>query len=85
MTDDEILAQLRACAPGRTPVEVAERLGQLWRDGLVEGALVMFFVRAFGVPLGVMRNAGGWKRVGDGIRGLSDEEFNELLRPYLPK
>ncbi len=83
MTDDEIVAQLRASAPGSSAVEVALALGHLAPDGLTQGSIVTYFKRAFpGIPLRTLLDAWAWHRVGAG--GLSDSDFDALLRPWWP-
>ncbi|WNG53419.1 hypothetical protein F0U59_00440 [Archangium gephyra] len=83
MTDEEILAALRAERGRLTPVELAERLDQLISGKLSQGYIVMFFKRAFPeIPLRVLLEAGAWARVCGG-EGESDAEFNERLRPWL--
>jgi hypothetical protein len=66
-----------------TPVEIAEVLGQLYEGGLSDRAIVPFFKRAFPqIPLRVLLDSCTWHRV-SGPGGTSDEEFNELLGPWL--
>ncbi|MFY2561652.1 hypothetical protein ACN469_28895 [Corallococcus terminator] len=81
MTDEEILAVLRAEGQGLTAVELAELLERLTGQ-LSHSMIVSYFKRAFpAIPLRVILEAGVWWRVSNG-RG-SDEQFNELLRPWL--
>ena len=80
-SDDEIVARLQREGATRTPVELAELLGSL-AGGLSQGKIVTFFKRAFpAIPLKALLDAGGWHRLSDG--GLSDGEFNALLRPWI--
>lgn len=84
MSDDEILNRLRLARGEATAVELAELLDQLTGGGLSQGSLVMYLGRAFpGIPLRILRAAGAWTRVGG--KGLTDDEFNELLRPWVGK
>ncbi|QSQ26554.1 hypothetical protein JY651_17170 [Pyxidicoccus parkwayensis] len=83
MTDEEILAVLRAKKGRLTPTELAERLDQLTGGKLSHSYIVTFFKRAFPeIPLRVLLEAGVWGRVCGG-KGESDAEFNERLRPWL--
>ncbi len=82
MTDAEIIDALRAEAGRCTAVQLAELLGKSLSGKLTEGAIVTYFKRAFpSVPLRVLRDAGAWNRVSQG--GLSDDDFNKLLRPWI--
>jgi hypothetical protein len=79
---DDIVDALRSAEGVMTPIELAELLDELTEGGLSEGMLVKYFKLAFpAIPLRVMRDACRWKRVSGG--GLTDEAFNELLRPWL--
>jgi len=81
MTDEEILAVLRAEGQGLTAVELAESLKRL-RGQLSQGAIVTYFKRAFpAIPLRVLMEASSWCRLIDGSG--SDEKFNEMLSPWL--
>ena len=84
MTDREITRSLREAAlKGATPVEIADLLDALCDRGLSQTTLVACFKRAFpSVPLRTLLDAGGWHRIGSA--GMTDEEFNELLAPWLP-
>lgn len=82
MMEEEIIASLRSLRGRLTAVELAEFVGTNFADGLSQGSLVTFFQRAFPeIPLRVLLDAGAWHRVSGG--GLSDSEFNVLLRPWL--
>ncbi len=82
MTDDEIVAALRA-PPLGSAVELAERLERLVGAPLGQGSIVTYFKRAFPrLPLSVLMQAVAWHRVCGGS-GLSDDEFNASLAPYL--
>ncbi len=82
MNDEEVLSVLRAEEKQRTPVELAELLGSMIDGGVSHSGIVSYFKRAFPViPLRVLLESGLWHRVGYG--GLSDEGFNELLRPWV--
>lgn len=84
MNDDEIVAILQQDGHRLEPVAVAELLDRLTDGGLSQGAIVTYFKRAFpSIPLRVLLEAGGWCRVGG--RSLSDEQFNELLRPWIKR
>jgi hypothetical protein len=84
MTDEEVLEALRSKRGRQTPVELAELLDRLTGGHRSQGTLVMYFKRAFPeIPLRVVIDASAWSRVRDGVVGLSDAEFNELLRPWL--
>ena len=84
MNDEQIVAVLRSEGPGLTAVELANLLDRLTGGGLSQGAIVTYFKRAFpGIPLRVLLDAGAWTRVSQG--DLSDEQFNELLAPWLRK
>ncbi|WP_224364743.1 hypothetical protein [Hyalangium versicolor] len=84
MNEEEIVTALREQKQQRTAVELAELLDQLTSGGLSQSTLVTYFKRAFpSLPLHILLESGAWSRVSDG--GLSDEEFNRLLRPWLGK
>ena len=81
MTDEEILAAMRACEP-RSAVRVAELLDQLYDGGLCESSMVFFFHRAFpDIPFSVLMKAREWERITN--CDLSDDGFNELLREWI--
>lgn len=83
MNDAEIVAALRAVSPTSSPAQVAEVLNHLLEGQLTQGALITYFRRAFpATPLRALLDAGGWSRVSSG--GLTDEQFNNLLRPWIP-
>jgi hypothetical protein len=82
MTDDEVVAVLRAGHRRLTAVELAELLGRLTGGKLSQGTLVTYFKRAFpDIPLRVLLDAGGWHRVSGG--GLTNEDFDTVLRQWL--
>lgn len=82
MSDDDIIEWLRQEAPQRNGVKMAQLLAELTASGLSERNIVVYFKRAFpAIPLGVLREVGAWSRVGG---KLSDQGFNDLLRPWLP-
>lgn len=83
MTEDEIVRALQAKAErGSSPLQLATLLDELTGGRLSQGTLVTFFKRAFpALPLRVLLDAGAWHRVSDG--GMSDEEFERLLGPYV--
>ena len=83
MKDDEIVKMLRSAgSKGSSAVQLAELLDELTEGGLSDAAIVTYFKRAFpGIPLRVLREAGGWSRVSSG--GVSDDEFNRLIQPWL--
>lgn len=83
MTDDEVIRALQAkAAEGNSPLQVAMLLGEITGGQLSQSTLVTFFKRAFpALPLRVLLDAGAWHKVSGG--GMSDEEFEKLLGPYL--
>lgn len=82
MTDDEILDALRAKRTLLSPVQLAELLDRLTQGRLSQSVLVTYFKRAFpAIPLDVMLASGGWTGVGG--REMTDEQFNEAIRPWL--
>lgn len=82
MNDDAILLAIRETGSPRNAVSVAQRLRGLLGGVLTQGALISYFKRAFPlIPLRVLLDAGGWQRVSNG--GLSDDDFNALLAPWL--
>lgn len=82
MTDDEIVDLLRASAPHRSALELAQLLDELTGGGLSQGSLVTYFKRAFPrIPLRVLLDLGGWERIGGGT--MTDAEFERLLAPWL--
>lgn len=82
MTDDEIIIALRAERSRLTAVGLAELLDRLSEGNLSQSLLITVFHRAFPhIPLRVLLDSGGWHRVSGG--GLSDDEFNQLLNPWL--
>ncbi|WP_140875502.1 hypothetical protein [Myxococcus xanthus] len=81
MNDEDILSTLRAEQRRLKPVALADLLGRL-TGGLSQSTLVFYFKRAFpSIPLRVLIETGAWSRVGSGC--LSDDQFNELLNPWL--
>ena len=84
MDDRSIVTQLRRFGRGATAVDIAGILQEMFGGTLSQGALITYFKRAFPeIPLRVLLEAGAWNRVSDG--GLSDAEFDELLRGWLPE
>ena len=82
MSDEEIVAVLQRERGRLEPVALASLLDHLTNGGLSQGAIVTYFKRAFpAIPLRLLLDAGEWHRVGGGE--LSDEQFNEMLRPWL--
>ncbi|WP_223641622.1 hypothetical protein [Corallococcus sp. EGB] len=82
MNDEEVLNALRVKEKLLTPVELAELLGSMLEGGVSHSAIVSYFKRAFpSIPLRVLLESGLWWRVGKGR--LSDQGFNELLRPWV--
>ena len=83
MMDDEIIELLRTSARESTAVAVAAVLDQIVPGGLTQGSMIAYFKRAFPeIPMRTLLDAGGWHRVSAG--GLSDADFDALLRPWLP-
>jgi len=84
VNDDEILEIIRRESHIRPPREVAGLLEGLAAGGLTQSSLVSYFTRAFpAMPLGVVLNASGWRRVSRG--GRSDDDFDALLQPWFPR
>ncbi|NTX49675.1 hypothetical protein HUA74_32800 [Myxococcus sp. CA051A] len=82
MNDEEVLAVLRTEGEGLSAVELAKLLERL-TGRLSHGMIVTYFKRAFpAIPLRVLLEAGVWWRVSAGS-GSSDEQFNEMLGPWL--
>jgi hypothetical protein len=82
MNDDEVVATLRDAGSRLDPVSLADLLDRLTDGGLSQGSIVTYFKRAFpSIPLRILLESGGWHRVGG--RTLSDEQFNEILRPWI--
>lgn len=82
MSKANITAALRSASKTMTAVELAELAGKLTGTGPTQSIVVTAFKQAFPtIPLRVLLEAGAWMRVSDG--GMTDEEFNELLRPWL--
>ncbi|WP_437778969.1 hypothetical protein [Sorangium sp. So ce1097] len=82
MNDEEIVEKLRESRGLLTAVELAELLAKLTGGKLSQGTMITYFKRAFpAVPLRVLIESGAWERVSDG--GMSDEEFNQLMGPWL--
>ncbi|MEU9293226.1 hypothetical protein ACFY8P_06310 [Streptomyces sp. NPDC012693] len=72
-----------ARAEGKSPVELA----LLCRDTLGSAFGVISFIAAFrmafDVPLHVLQRAQAWERFGWGSVAISDQEFSDLLSPWL--
>jgi hypothetical protein len=84
MTDDDILAELRALEPSSKATAIASKLEELVPGGLTQSVLVSYFKRAFpAIPLRTILDAAAWHRIGGGR--LSDEGFNALLSQWLPR
>lgn len=82
MKDEDIIQTLRGRRAELSPVELAKLLDDLTEGGLSQSTLVTYFKRAFStIPLRVLLDAGAWERLSNG--GLTDEEFNALLQPWL--
>jgi hypothetical protein len=84
MSDDEIIAMLRAEAKRLDPVALAKLLEKLLDRDLSLWHLVSFFFRAFpSIPLTVLRRTSAWGGVTNGAGKLSDEGFNAHLAPWI--
>lgn len=83
-SDETVLEALRARAPGLTAVQVAELLAELTGEPLAMSRVISYFVRAFAIPLGILYEAAVWHRLST-KGGISDDEFNRILEPWLPK
>ncbi|WP_437576462.1 hypothetical protein [Sorangium sp. So ce887] len=82
MDDEEIVENLRKNRGLLSAVELAELLAKLTGVNLSQGTMITYFKRAFPtVPLRVLIESSAWERVSDG--GMSDEEFDRLLGPWL--
>lgn len=83
MKDEEIIRRLQEAArAGAPPAQVAHILDEIAPEGLQQSSLTMFLKQAFPrLPLRTLLEAGAWRAVSDG--GISDEDFNQLLSPYL--
>jgi hypothetical protein len=80
--DAAILDNLRAARGRLSPVKIADLLDDLTGGKLSDAAIVTYFKRAFPeIPLRTLLEAGAWERISGG--GMSDEEFNTLLSPWL--
>jgi hypothetical protein len=81
MNNDEIFLELRSAAKRLLPVELAVLAGKLTGASLTQGMMVTTLAQAFPeIPLRILLDAGAWVRLGG---DMSDEAFNELLRPWL--
>ncbi|NTX00187.1 hypothetical protein HUA74_32790 [Myxococcus sp. CA051A] len=81
MNDEVVLAALRTEGEGLSAVELAALLERL-TGSLSQTVIVFYLKRAFPhIPLRILIESGAWSRVGTGK--LSDDQFNELLRPWL--
>jgi hypothetical protein len=79
--DEQIIDHLRAMRGTASAIDIADALAG-FRGEHSEGDLITYFKRAFPeIPLQVLREAGGWTKLSGG--GLSDHEFETLLRPWL--
>lgn len=82
MNDNDIVEALRAKRGQLTAVQLAELLDELTDGGLSQGTMITYFKRAFpSGPLPVLIESGAWGRVSGG--GMSDDEFNDILNPWL--
>jgi hypothetical protein len=82
MKDGEIVERLRREVDTMSPIQLADLLDSLLPDGVGQFPLLSFFKRAFPlIPLQTLIQANRWKRLCD--KGLSDDEFDALLNPWL--
>ena len=82
MNDEEVISALQNAPPGTSAVDLAELVAASIGVEVGQFSLVTYFKRAFpAIPLRLLLDAGAWHRVSDG--GMSDDEFNDLLRPWL--
>ena len=85
MNKEEITAALRVKGLTATPVETARYLDELMLGKLSDFTLIVFFKLAFpDIPLRILRETEGWNGVVKKGGGMSDSDFNELLRPWIP-
>lgn len=83
MIDEELLETLRAEAENLNAVEMADLLERL-NGGISQFSMTSCFKSAFPeIPLRELILASGWNRLSSG--GLSDQDFNEMLSPWLPR
>jgi hypothetical protein len=85
VSPDEIIETLRVEAGRLSPVELADLLERLTRQSLSQSVMITAFKRAFpSVPLRTLIDAAAWGRLNGGLVGsLTDDQFNELLDPWL--
>ena len=82
MSDEEIIKLLRDKQRQLSAVELANVINEITKGKLSQGTLITYFKRAFpSIPLRTLLESGAWYRVSNG--GLSDEDFNLLLSPWL--
>lgn len=74
----------RERARGLTAVQVAELLAERTGQPLTMSLVISQFSLAFRIPLHVMYPASEWHRLST-KGGISDDEFNRILEPWLPK
>lgn len=81
MTDEEITEMLRANARNLSAIQLVDLLEQLTGE-VSHPSYISYFKRAFpNVPLRLLLELGEWHRYVEG--GISDEEFEQRLAPWL--
>jgi hypothetical protein len=85
MTKAERLAAMRERATELNAVEMAEYMAQLVGEPVNRSMVAFNFVGAFAIPLSVVRESLSWQRLNPAAPGLSDDEFNRMLAPWLPR
>ncbi|WP_306330009.1 hypothetical protein [Streptomyces venezuelae] len=85
MSDLESVADgLRAArAEGRSATELALRCRTELGSAFGVISFIAVFRSAFDVPLPVLQRAQAWQGFGWGAEQISDEEFSDLLAPWL--
>jgi hypothetical protein len=84
MNGIEMIHAVRNARVQKSPVELAELMGELLGRPITQGVLIVNFFKAFPhIPLGVLLQAGAWHRVSAGA--MTDDEFNLLLELFLNK
>ena len=81
---EEVAGELRAAhADGKDAIELALLAKKRLGAGFRAVPFIASFRLAFDIPLPVLQRAQAWERFGLGSVHISDEEFTNLLSPWL--
>lgn len=68
---------------GMSAIELARLTQEHLGDAFNSVTFMNSFRKAFGVPFNEMRKAALWREIHPGPHAISDEEFTQLLAPWI--